>query len=452
MKLRLGFRLDRNRCYDILTSMNDNRTQLEFFPKKEKVSKKEEVLMSTPQEILLPKIERIRIKNYRCLNDIEVSLTPLTCFIGPNGSGKTTLLDVFAFLSDCFSGSDGVERALEDRGYVKDLRTKGTKESIVIELKYRAKDRSIIIYDLEINYNEKHGQYIKKEILDWRTTPQIAGRPRRILKFENSAGSFYRDKDLSKNKTWPEEKIKKLKTPLTLAVNAVTEVFDLERVAAFRNFITSWYLLYLETDLMKNTTEVGSQKKFSRKGDNLSQVLRHLDKKYPRVLKKVLKELAKKITLLDKVTVEETKDNRLLVLFKDKPFSEPILSKYISDGTIKMLAYLILLNDPSPSPLIGIEEPENQLYPDLLTELAYECEEASSKSQIITTTHSPFFVSGLDPRELWFLKRNEKGYTDVRNASKDKRVIDLLANGALLGELWMEDYLDKEIYEGERER
>jgi predicted ATPase len=77
-----------------------------------------------------PKIEYLRVKNYRALKDIELKgLTSLTVFLGPNGSGKSTLFEVFAFLSECFGS--GLRKAWDRRGRFKELRTRGVEGTTV---------------------------------------------------------------------------------------------------------------------------------------------------------------------------------------------------------------------------------------------------------------------------------------------------------------------------------
>ena len=133
-------------------------------------------------------------------------------------------------------------------------------------------------------------------------------------------------------------------------------------------------------------------------------------------------------------------DGRLLLKVKDAPFDRPILVKYASDGTLKMLAYLVLINDPSPPPLIGIEEPENFLHPSLLFELAEECTQAASHSQLMLTTHSPFFVNALSPDDVWVLYRADDGYTRVRRTADITGINEFINAGAQLGDLWMEGH------------
>ena len=105
-----------------------------------------------------------------------------------------------------------------------------------------------------------------------------------------------------------------------------------------------------------------------------------------------------------------------------------------------MLAYLILLHDEDPPPFIGIEEPENFLNPRLLGELAEECRAASERTQL--TTHSPFFLNALQPREVRVLWRDEQGYTQTQHVKQMETVQTFMNHGALLGDLWMEGYFN----------
>ncbi|HRE19171.1 MAG TPA: AAA family ATPase, partial [Rhodocyclaceae bacterium] len=90
--------------------------------------------------------------------------------------------------------------------------------------------------------------------------------------------------------------------------------------------------------------------------------------------------LRERIPRLERVDAEPMQDGRLLLKIKDAPFEQPVLAKFASDGTMKMLAYLTVLYDPEPPRFIGIEEPENFLHPRLLPELAEECRAASDRS------------------------------------------------------------------------
>lgn len=384
----------------------------------------------------VPRIEELSVKNYRALKDLRLKgITPLTVFLGPNGSGKSTIFDVFAFLSECFSV--GLRKAWDKRGRFKELRTRGAGGAIVFELKYREKPRSpIITYHLAIEEGSK-GPYVAEEWLQWRRGRR--GKPFRFLDFEKGAGKVITGEEPDEKDQRVEER---LDSPEMIAVNTLGQFAKHPRVSALRRFITGWYLSYLTADNTRTTPEAGPQERLSVSGDNLPNVIQYLKEQYSDRLDEILKTLSRRVPRLEKIDAEIMADGRLLLQIKDAPFERPILAKFASDGTLKMLAYLTVLYDPEPPQLVGIEEPENHLHPRLLPELAEECRKASERTQLMVTTHSPFFVNGLKAEELWVLYRDENGYTQARRAADMRGVKDFMNQGALLGHLWMEGYFE----------
>lgn len=381
------------------------------------------------------RIEGLKVQNFRALRNVHLSdITPLTVLLGPNGSGKSTLFDVFAFLSECFGS--GLRKAWDKRNRFKEMRSRGAEGPIVIEVKYREmiKDSKLITYHLSIDESPK-GPYVTEEWLRWRRS--IRGKPFKFLDFKNGEGEVISGEMPEESDTRGYEK---LESPEMLAVNTLGQFAKHPRVSALRKFITGWYLSYLSAVSARSVPESGPQERLSQNGDNLSNVIQYLSEQYPEKLEAIFCKLRDSIPRLERVLAEPLRDGRLLLQLKDAPFSTPILSKYVSDGTLKMLAYLIALNDPAPPPLIGIEEPENYLHPRLLDGLVGECRQAACASQIMVSTHSPYFVDGLRPEELWVVYRDSKGYAVVKRAADIKGVRENLEAGAKLGELWMEGY------------
>lgn len=384
----------------------------------------------------IPRIEYLRVINYRALHDLELQkITPLTVFLGPNGSGKSTIFDVFAFLSECFT--IGLRSAWDKRGRFRQLRTRGEEGAIVIELKYREKAESpIITYHLAIDESSK-GPYVAEEWLQWRRGNR--GKPFRFLNFKQGEGQVVSGEMPDKQDTRIEEK---LESADLLAVSTLGQFAKHPRVSALRRFITGWYLSYLTADHTRSQPEAGSQERLSATGDNLPNVIQYLKEQHSERLEKILKTLSHRVPRLEKVEADIMPDGRLLLQIKDAPFSQPILAKFASDGTLKMLAYLTVLYDPDPPQLVGIEEPENHLHPRLLGELAEECRTASIRTQLMVTSHSPFFIDGLKPEEVWVLYRDEKGFTQAKKTADMEGVKDFIEQGALLGQLWMEGFFD----------
>ncbi len=306
-----------------------------------------------------PIIESLRVQNYRALKDVEFKgMTPLTVLIGPNGSGKSTVFDVFAFLSDCFGS--GLRKAWDRRGRFKELRTRGSDGDIVFEVKYREQSKSpLITYHLRINENSK-GPCVAREYLSWRRSRY--GKPFRFLDFTNGEGLVVTGEQ-------PDDKEERIQERLaavdTLAVSTLGQLAKHPRVAALRRFITGWYLSYLTADNTRGVQEAGPQEHLNTAGSNLPNVVQYLKEQHESRLDDILEALKTRVPRLEKVDVNVMPDGRLLLQIKDAPFEQPVLAKFASDGTLKMMAYLTLLNDPEPPSLIGIEEPENQLHPRL---------------------------------------------------------------------------------------
>lgn len=382
------------------------------------------------------KIETIKVRNFRVLRDIELKkTTPLTVLIGPNGSGKSTFFDVFAFLSECFQ--EGLRRAWDRRGKAKELKSRNSEGPVLIEVKYREnKKQPLITYHLEVDDGPK-GPVVVKEWLEWRR--RRYGKPFRFMECEKGTGQVVTGEQ-------PEETDKRkaveLQSADTLAVNALGLFAENPRVVALRDFITGWHMSYFSADEARGQPEAGPHPQLSRSGDNLANVIQYLSESHPQRLDEIFTKLRKCVPRIEQVASVPLADGRLLLSFKDTSFESPVLSRFVSDGTLKMLAYLVLLHDPEPPSFIGIEEPENSLHPRLLFELAEECRGATGATQVLATTHSPYFLDALRPEEVRVLWRGKDGYAQAAHLSDIKLVGDLIDEGSLLGHLWMEGHFE----------
>lgn len=382
----------------------------------------------------LARIEYLKVKNYRALREVEFKdLTRFTVLLGPNGSGKSTVFDVFAFLAECFEL--GLRRAWDRRGRARELKTRGGEGPISIEIKYREPGYPLITYHMAID--ERGGApVVVEEWLRWKRGSH--GQPFRFLDYREGHGRAVSGEQ-------PDEQDNRIDIPLKsadlLAVNALGQFAEHPRVAALRDFITGWYVSYLSAESARGQPEAGPQEHLTRTGDNLANVIQYLAEQHGKRLEKIFEALRRRVPRIERVLAETMADGRLLLQIKDAPFSHPVLAKFASDGTLKMLAYLVLLYDPAPPAFIGVEEPENFLHPRLLTELAEECRAATDRTQLLVTTHSPFFLNALRPEEVRVLWRDDQGYTRAERVLDRPGVKEFVEHGALLGQLWMEGHL-----------
>lgn len=387
------------------------------------------------------RIEYVKIENFRSLQNVEFrNLMPLTVLLGPNGSGKSTFFDAFAFLSECFS--EGLRRAVDKRGKFSDLRSRGQNGPISFEVAYReggnvgGKKPGLIRYHLEID--EQAGKpVIAAEWMHWKR--QRYGYPFRFLDYKLGVGSVVTGEV-------PENEDQRVERPLAgpdvLAVSTLGQFAENPRVKSLRDFVTGWHLSYLAASETRMVPEAGPQEHLSRTGGNLANVIQFLSEQHPEVLSKIFGALRRRIPKLETVEPVALPTGHLLLTVKDAPFAEGVQARYVSDGTLKMLAYLIQLYDPAPPPFLGIEEPENFLHPRLLDELAEECEAATGDMQMVVTTHSPFFIDALEAHQVWALRRNDRGYTEAVRASDMAGIDDQIKAGAKLGQLWLEGYFE----------
>ena len=378
------------------------------------------------------RIEYLRVQNYRALRDVEFrNITPLMVLLGPNGSGKSTVFDVFNFLSECFLY--GLRHAWDRRGRARELKTRGQNEPVEIEIKYREQPRQpIITYHLAIDEGTK-GPYVAEEWLQWRRGSY--GRPFRFLEYRKGEGR-------AASGEMPDADDERVETPLRspdlIAANTLGQFAEHPRVAALREFITGWYVSYLSIEDTRGQPEAGPQERLSKTGDNLPNVIQYLKEQHPDRLDRIFETLRGRVPCFERVEAEPMPDGRLLLQIKDAPFEKPVLARFASDGTLKMLSYLVVLMDPEPPHFIGIEEPENFLHPRLLTDLAEECRAASENSQLLVTTHSPFFLNGTKPEEVRIIYRDEQGYSQVMRAADLQGIPEFMAADASMGHLWMD--------------
>jgi len=388
------------------------------------------------------RIESIRLKNFRAFKDVTLRDIPGFCvLVGANGTGKSTLFSVFGFLRDAMTtnitaalGKLGGSRGLQE------VRSRGCQGPIEIELKIRAdlgrKATNLITYSISID--ERDGRpVVAREILKYRRGS--GGQPWHFLDFSYGQGeavtneleSVKDEKDLLRE-------AQTLKSPDILAIKGLAQFERFPAVVALGNLIENWHLSDFHISRARPEQEAGYAEHLSREGENLSLVIEYLFNHKKPVFDKIVEKIKARIPGIDNVEAKTTEEGRVLLKFQDGSFEDPILARFISDGTIKMLAYLVLLYDPNPHPLLCVEEPENQLYPSLLWELAEEFRSYSIRGgQVLVSTHSPDFLNAIQLDEVFFLVK-EKGFTQVLRAKDDPQLAEYMSQGDQMGYLWKE--------------
>lgn len=384
------------------------------------------------------RIERIHIENFRTFRNATLArLSPLTVFVGPNGSGKSTLFDVFGFLRD--SLQDNVHIAVQKRGGLKELRTRGSTGNIVLELKFREPDRPLVTYRLEVG-EQRARAVVARELLQYRRGRH--GQPWRFLDFVSGEGyAVVNEADYDTPNAEMRLEKQTLGAPEILAVKGLGQFEKFAAVSSFRRLIERWHLSDFHIQAARPSQEATYAEHLSPAGENLSAVAQYLFENHRDRFDQILERMKQRVPGVQRVEPAETVDGRLVLRFQDGAFQDPFIAKYVSDGTIKMFAYLVLLHDPFPHPLLCVEEPENQLYPLLLGQLLEEFRDYAHRGgQVMLSTHSPDVLNAAELDEVIRLEKRD-GATEAVKLSEDETVRLLVREGDQLGSLWKQGLL-----------
>lgn len=372
-----------------------------------------------------------------------MELIPSFCVVvEANGEGKSTLFDVFGFLKDCLIRN--VTRAVQSRGGYREMISRGhEEENISIEIKFRmklsGKDR-LVTYLLEIGF-EGGNIVVLREILRYKRGQ--SGSPFHFLDFSKGSGyAISNEEDFTKPDLDLRREAQEL-SPDILAIKGLGQFERFKAANAFGELIENWHISDFHINLARGSKDAtGYGEHLSITGDNLQVVANDLFENHPEIFKKIIEKMKRRIPGIGDIMTESTADGRLLLKFQDSSFKDPFIDKYVSDGTIKMFAYLVLLHDPIPHPLLCVEEPENQLYPKLLLELAEEFREYANKGgQVFVSTHSPDFLNAVNLEEVFWLSK-QSGYTQIKRASKNEQLSACMADGDKMGYLWNQGFFD----------
>lgn len=383
-------------------------------------------------------IESIEIKNYKLFRHAKLTnISRLVVLVGANGTGKTTLFDVFSFLKDALSMN--VSKALAKRGGYKEVASRGfTSEPIEITLQFRLRisnKERLVTYILKIVLDENNKPVIEREVLRYKRG--VNGKPYHFLDFANGKGySIINEEDFSKTEEELKREEQSLDSPDILAIKGLGQFERFKAASAFRLLIENWHISDFHVANARPSQEDGFAEHLSTLGDNLALVANYLFEHHKDRFNHALAAMQRCVPGISIIEPKQTEDGRLILRFQDGSFKDPFIARHVSDGTIKMFAYLILLNDPQPHPLLAIEEPENQLYPELLPELAEEFRAyAHNGGQVFVSTHSPEFLNALNLDEIYCL-RKDNGFTTIVCANQSANLRSLFEAGDLPGYLW----------------
>ena len=401
------------------------------------------------------KIEGIRIQNYGPLKDITLGKTlshpntkalgNLVSVIGASGNGKSTFADAFGFIADFLE--IGAEAACDanNRGGYDQIQTQGSNNPISFELCYRESGNvRPIIYELVIDKDSLGRPFVKEERLRQRV--KSIGRPLSFMYLQNGKGYVFeglesgQDDDGSIIGNKVDVELADIRKPGIVTLGIMRQY---ERVVEFLTFLRGWYLCYFSPDAARKVQTEAPQPYLDRIGSNINNVAQYMYRENSKDFEKVLRDIQTKIPGIEKIEPVKLENGQMILRFWEQGFEKPFYSPRMSDGTLKLFAYYLLLHEKNPRQLIFIEEPENGLYHYYLASLAEEMKRnvgTGYGKQLFVTTHSPFFVNALSPEDVWVLTKGSDGCSTAKKASEYEFVQALSEEGVALGDMWYSKY------------
>ena len=376
-------------------------------------------------------IQTLSLKNYGVFRSAEfLGLSPLTIVVGANGTGKSTLFDVFSFLKDALAHN--VHEAAARRGGFRELASRGAEGPVEIIVGYSSRDERALAYGLSLM--EQDGRVV----VESEHLRSQAEDSERFMDFKRGHGTAMSGLCEKADHNAGALPVHRLNDASTLAINALGQFSNYPLIAEFRSLIERWHLSDIQPSNVRASIPAGYAEHISTTGDNAAQVAEHLREQHPQRFREVLEAMRHSVPGVNAVAVKTTEDNRLLLRFKDGCIDEPFPTARVSEGTLKMFTYLLLLHDPKPHPLLAIEEPENHLYPGLLSHLAEELRYYSRRGgQALVATHSPEFLDAARLDEIFWLEK-ANGFSQVRRAVDNPVLRELVEEGEPPGVLWMQ--------------
>ena len=381
------------------------------------------------------RIEHLELRNYRLFRRAAWrGLPPFAIIVGANGSGKSTFFDALSFLKECLI--ENVSQAVARRGGLRELVTRGQSGPVGITVKFRERGGRLATYLLEIA-NQDGRPIVSREILRYTRKHGKAGRPWHFLDFSGGSGSAITNESAYGQEGATEKREERvLDDPSTLAIKGLGQFREFPVVSEFRSVLDNWHISDFQISSARQSGDAGLAEHLSTRGDDVAQAAAYLYEHHPARFERILEIMKRRVPGVARVEAKPTEDGRLVLRFQDGSFRDPFIARYVSDGTIKMFAYLILLHDPKPHPVLAVEEPENQLYPRLLTELVEEFRDYARRGgQVFVSTHSPEFINGANLEEIYWLVK-DGGFATVRRAADNDLLRRLLLEGDLPGALW----------------
>ncbi|HEX3528279.1 MAG TPA: AAA family ATPase, partial [Thermoanaerobaculia bacterium] len=368
------------------------------------------------------RLKRLEIRNYKSLRDVVIEPTPLTVLVGPNASGKSNFADALDFLSEVYRSD--LEGAVARKGGYENICFRQARRSrapigfrVVVEIdweqdwtdKYQRRLPLIVDHSFDLRARSTGigaSFFISREELSIKPAADLIPALHVLRNLDDlcvdGEASPVWEPYSRRRKNLKEALLRNVSSRSELMIPFFRSVFTWMALAARQ--ISSLRLFQLSP---RHCREAGVQvpnPELDRSGGNLPAVIDFLKKHHSGEYGQLLAAAQRIMPSLETLETAYTHTKRLGLFLREAGFKRPWASEDISDGTIQAIALLAATFDPRNEILV-IEEPENSVHPWAIRAFVEAFRRASTKKQIILTTHSPILIDQIRPEELWVAQR-----------------------------------------------
>jgi predicted ATPase len=373
------------------------------------------------------KVKKIRITGFRRLREVEIEMRPLMVLIGANSVGKTSILDAVSLLSASAAGKLNI--ALNSIGGVADVSTHGQSRKITLEAEMDCPGHKPLQYQLEVEARGQ-GYGIPLERLSQAREGEhpepfkhIDSHNQDIKYFDKEAGKIVRP-------IWEHN-------PLESSLSQVPKMFEQpEELRRTLSSVSQYHVLPIGPRApVKLPQQMKPALLPGKDGEDLVPFLYNLRESARDRYEIIEDTLRAAFPGFEGLNFPAAAAGMLSLTWKEKQFRDPIYAHQLSEGTLRFLWLVSLLQSSNLSTVTMIDEPEVSLHPELLSLLADLMREAAKRTQIIVATHSDRLIRFLEPREVVVMDIGKEGHALVHWA--DSMDLEEWLKEYSLDEVWM---------------
>lgn len=365
------------------------------------------------------RLENISVKGFRRLQNIELEMRNIIVTIGANGAGKTSFLDVLSVLAASASGN--LHNILQRKGGLNEILTRGKARELEIAVSMKVPEREPLKYSLTLS-----PKGLSYEITEETLTQQSDITAREPFKYIESYGldiKYFSQED--RKLLRPNWDHNPLETSLSQVPKMYREPENLRKSLASCTYYGA--LDVSEKSPIRLPQSMRPAKLPGARGEDLVSCLYDLRETDRDRFEMVENILSAAFPDFERLNFPPVAAGTLTMTWTDRKFSQPIYVHELSEGTLRFLWLVTLLQSQSLTTITLIDEPEVSLHPELLRHLVYLMREASKHTQLIVATHSDRLIGFLEPREVLIC--------DIEDGEAKMTWADTLNLGK-----WLEDY------------